>query len=333
MQKVGVKVVVIGGGTGSFAVLSGLKHYCRDITALVSMADDGGSSGELRDELGVLPPGDIRQCLVALSEEPGLTRELFNYRFAEGRLDGHSFGNLFLTALEKVTGNFAQAVETASEVLKITGRVLPMTLDNVRLIIELSDKTRVYGERNIDVMSIQQAKNSRPWIILEPEAKINPDADKAIRDADLVVLAPGDLYTSLGPALIVNGVNQALEQTKATVVYVCNLVTKHGQTTGMSVYDHAAEIERFCGRTLDYVLYNTAKPSNDLFAKYAQKDEHPLKVDIKKLDQAHYKAVGEQLVNHELAHAKPGDKLAAHRAFIRHDPDLVARALMRIYFR
>lgn len=329
MQKVGVKVVVIGGGTGSFAVLSGLKNYCRDITALVSMSDNGGSTGELRDELGALPPGDVRQCLVALSESP-IARDLFNYRFVEGRLGGHSFGNLFLTALEQVTGNFAEAVETASEVLKITGRVLPMTLDNVHLSVRLTDGSIVKGEHAVDTTNIQKHA-PKPWIMLEPEATINTDAEQAIRQADLVVVAPGDLYTSIGAALIVKGVNQALEATKGKVVYVCNLVTKPGQTTNMGVHEHAAEIERFCGRNLDYVLYNTAKPNEALFAKYKREGEllitppHPV-------NPTSYRVVGEELLAPVQPTIKKGDKLAAHRSFIRHDPDLVARALMKLYF-
>lgn len=328
MQKVGVKVVVIGGGTGSFACLSGLKNYCRDITALVSMADDGGSTGELRDEFGALPPGDVRQCLVALSGS-SIVRDLFNYRFEEGRLDGHSFGNLFLTALEQVTGNFAQAVETASEVLKITGRVVPMTLDNVHLLVKLKDGRIVKGQHAVDLADLQ-SHAVNPWLMLEPEAQINPEANQAIRDADLVVIAPGDLYTSLGPALIVNGVNQALEATKATVVYVCNLVTKPGQTANMGVHDHAAEIERFCGRNLDYVLYNTAAPDPSLFAKYQQEGE--LLVDPPKPQKTTYQLVGEPLLSQKIPAVNKGDKLASRRSFIRHDPDLVARALMKLYF-
>lgn len=328
MQKVGVKVVVIGGGTGSFAVLSGLKNYCRDITALVSMADDGGSTGELRDELGALPPGDVRQCLVALSESP-IARDLFSYRFEEGRLGGHSFGNLFLTALEKVTGNFPEAIETASEVLKIVGRVIPMTLDNVRLAVELPNGKKIAGQREIDEADLKK-HSKEPWLVLEPAAAINPDANEAIRTADLVVIAPGDLYTSLGPALIINGVNQALESTKAKVVYVCNLVTKPGQTSGMDVYAHAGEIERFCGRTLDYVLCNSAMPPKDLFARYTKEGEHLIQAP--NTQKAHYTVVCEPLVAGTVAKSKKGDRLSAHRSFIRHDPDLVARALMKLYF-
>ncbi|HEU5187787.1 MAG TPA: gluconeogenesis factor YvcK family protein [Candidatus Saccharimonadales bacterium] len=329
MQKVGVKAVVIGGGTGSFAVLSGLKHYCRDIVALVSMADDGGSTGELRDELGALPPGDVRQCLVALSES-SIVRDLFNYRFEEGRLGGHSFGNLFLTALEQVTGNFAEAVETAGDVLKITGRVIPMTLDNVHLLVQLTDGRVVRGQHAVDLADLQ-SQAPKPWLMLEPEARVNPDANQAIRDADLVVIAPGDLYTSLGPALIIKGVNQALEATKAKVVYVCNLVTKPGQTTNMGVHEHAAEIERFCGRNLDFVLYNTAKPNKTLSMRY--KKEGELLIDAPHPRHTNYTVVGEELIaQQEPTINKKGDKLAAHRSFIRHDPDLVARALMRVYF-
>ncbi|HSE29832.1 MAG TPA: gluconeogenesis factor YvcK family protein [Candidatus Saccharimonadales bacterium] len=330
MQKVGMKVVVIGGGTGSFAVLSGLKNYCRDITALVSMVDDGGSTGELRDELGVLPPGDVRQCLVALSEDPSVTRELFNYRFEDGKLSGHSFGNLFLTALEKVTGNFAEAVETASEVLKISGRVLPMTLDNVHLAVKLDDGTLVKGEHAVDTTDLRRFAPN-PWLILEPNAVINPDADKAIREADLVVIAPGDLYTSVGAALIIKGVNQALEETKAKVVYVCNLVTKPGQTTGMGVYEHASEIERFCGRNLDFVLYNTSKPDENVFEKYEREGEL-LITPPAKTQKTNYLVKGSDLIFKGDIKLKKGDRLAKTRSFIRHDPDRVARALMKIYF-
>lgn len=327
----GIKAVVIGGGTGSFAVLSGLKSYCRDITALVSMADDGGSTGELRDELGVLPPGDVRQCLVALSEDPGVTRDLFNYRFDEGRLGGHSFGNLFLTALEKVTGNFAEAVEAASEVLKITGKVLPMTLDNVKLTALLGSKKRIEGQHKIDTADIIAA-GGKPWLLLEPEAKINPEADKAIRDADLVIIAPGDLYTSIGAALIIKGVNQALESTKATVVYVNNLVTKPGQTTGMGILEHVEEIERFCGRNIDYVLYNTQKPDTELFSKYSREGEYFIEPNLDELGKKHYKAVGEGLIAGGVIEKKRSDKIAHTRSFIRHDPEKLAKALMRIYF-
>jgi uncharacterized cofD-like protein len=191
MKKTDAKIVVIGGGTGGFTLLNALKGYCNNVTALVNMADDGGSTGVLRDELGVLPPGDTRKSLVALSESPKV-RDLFNYRFDEGTLKGHTFVNLLLTALEKMTGSFAEAVETASEVLHTDGRVIPITLDNVRLVIEWPDGTMVHGENRIDIMQFAKEKG-RPILHLAPSAAINPDAVKAIHNADLVVLSAGDI--------------------------------------------------------------------------------------------------------------------------------------------
>ncbi len=323
--------MVIGGGTGSFSVLSALKPHVADLTALVGMADDGGSTGQLRDELGVLPPGDVRQCLVALSDAPTQLRELFNYRFEDGALSGHSFGNLFLSAVEKMTHDFDEAVRVAAGVLRINGRVLPITLDNVRLALTWPDKTTVRGEGRIDAMSFS-AHEGRPNLHLEPKATINPSADAAIRTADVIVIAPGDIYTSLGPLLVVGGVSQALAATKAMVMYVCNLVVKPGQTSGFSVSDHAAEIERFAGGPIiDYVLYNTAQPDPALLKKYSHEGELPVAIVRKALAGAHYQTVGRRLLATDAsARQNTHDRLAAHRSFIRHEPAALARAILQI---
>ena len=317
-------IVVIGGGTGSFTLLNALKALTPNITALVSMADDGGSTGVLRDELGVLPPGDVRQCLVALARASEM-RALFNYRFSEGTFSGHSFGNLFLTALEKVTGSFATAVETASHVLNIRGTVLPITLDNVRLVLHRSDGTSMNGERVIDVAHFTEA-GMRPELSLKPSARINPKAAQAILNADVVVIAPGDLYTSLGPLLIVDGVASALRRTNAKIVYVCNLTVKPGQTTGFGVSDHASEIERFVGgsKILDYVLYNTAKPDSELLRYYAKHKADLVVADPSDFSDAHYIAVGRDLIAREVVKPQVGDALSAHRSLIRHDPKKLA---------
>lgn len=322
-------VVLIGGGTGSFTLLQALKFATPNLTALVNMVDDGGSTGILRDELGVLPPGDVRQCLVALSRTPKI-RDLFNYRFEEGSLGGHSFGNLFLTALEKATGSFAEAVETASEVLNITGKVVPITLDNVRLVLEAGDGFKVRGEGKIDVMHFAEP-GQRPKLSLEPRARINPEAREAIRVADLVVIAPGDIYTSIGPLLIVDGVAEALKSTKAKIVYVCNLVVKPGQTDGMSVADHAAEIERFgSSPMLDYVLYNDAQPTPGLMRRYTRDKEFLVEVSPDELEEAHYRAIGSPLVADEDAKTNPGDRLAQHRSLIRHNAEATTKKLMEL---
>lgn len=328
-QRFGPKIVVIGGGTGSFTLLSQLKNYVRDITALVNMADDGGSTGQLRDEYGVLPPGDIRQCLVALSENPKV-RDLFNYRFEDSSLKGHAFGNLFLTALEKMTGSFAEAVELAGNVLNISGKVHPITLTNVTLCAEGSDGQPVKGEYTIAHSPI--AKRPRVW--LEPQALANPAAIRAIEDADMVVIAPGNLYGSLAPALVVPGVGEALMRTAATKVYVCNLVTKPGPTEGFYVHDFADEIERLSGyECLDYVLYNTDQPSASLLRRYAADGEYAVAIDLDVLQTKQYMSAGASVLSPRIWNdAQASDPLLSSRSYIRHNSDAVARQLMRIYF-
>jgi uncharacterized cofD-like protein len=314
-------------------LLNALKHYIHSITALVNMADDGGSTGQLRDELGVLPPGDVRQCLVALSRSSDIMRELFNYRFPEGSLAGHSFGNLFLTAVEKMTDNFGEAVELASEVLNIAGRVIPMTMDKVTLVVEHADKTVMRGESLIDHADF--GSQTRPIVRLEPHATISPAAKQAIVDANVIVLAPGDLYSSLGPALAVDGVAEALSMSEGKKVYVCSLVTKPGQTDGFAVHDFADEIERLMGEgnQLDFVLYNSARPDEELLKKYARNREFWVNYDHQKFDDAPYVAVGGDFVSRQgFGPTSSADPLSSSRSFIRHDGDKVSRALMKIYF-
>jgi len=332
MDKIGVKIAVIGGGTGSFTLLSSLKHYTKYVTALVNMADDGGSTGMLRDELGVLPPGDVRQCLVALSESEQV-RDLFNYRFDSGSLEGHAFGNLFLTALEKMTGSFASAVETAGEVLNITGEVHPVTLDKVTLVMKQKDGTVTEGEFQIGHADFGVSK--RPDMTLIPDdAKLNESAEAAIMAADIVVIAPGNIYGSLAPALVVPGMSKALNATKAKKVYVCNLVTKPGQTDDFDVADFADEIERFGAFKLDFVLYNKDTPSKYLLDRYAKDNEFGVKFDVGKLTAKHYKAIGGKFISDQrVMPDASADPIAHTRTLIRHDADAVAKQLMRIYFR
>jgi uncharacterized cofD-like protein len=330
MTGIGPKIVMIGGGTGSFTLLSGLKNYVSGLTALVNMADDGGSTGQLRDELGVLPPGDIRQCLVALSNSPQI-RDLFSYRFEEGTLKGHNFGNLFLTALEKMTGDFAQAVELAGNILNISGHVEPITLSNVKLGMQLPEGQKVLGEHEIELADF---KNCRPKFWLEPRALLNPKAKQAILEADMVIIAPGNLYASLAPALIVPGINQALKRTKAKKIYVCNLVTKPGQTDGFKVHDFADEIERLAdSRCLDYVLFNTDKPDNQLLQKYAHDGEYAVDIDFNSLKKAHYQSVGADIISRQIDYnLQKSDPIGQSRTLIRHDPVKVAKQIMRLFF-
>ena len=325
------RIAVIGGGTGSFTLLSALKSHTSQLAAIVSMADDGGSTGVLRDELGVLPPGDVRQCLVALSDSPKV-RDLFNYRFEEGTFNGHSFGNLLLTALEKTTGNFTEAIETASEILRVHGVVIPATLDNVRLKMEWeAASVTLHGERIIDADAFGHDPRTAT-LSLTPSAMANPMALRAIEEADMVVIAPGDLYTSLGALLVIEGIGDALMRTQAPVVYVANLVTKQGQTDGFTVSDHAAEIERFIGApALDYVLYNRQTPSEELARRYeATEGARVTAVDGEALSAAKYDAMGGDFLS-AMATGHRGDSLPVTRSLIRHNTRTVADAIIKLY--
>ena len=325
-----IKIAVIGGGTGSFTMLSALKNHTSQIAAIVSMADDGGSTGVLRDELGTLPPGDVRQCLVALSDSPKV-RDLFDYRFDEGTFKGHSFGNLLLTALEKVTGDFSEAVETASEILRVNGVVIPATLDNVRLKMEWPETSLILdGERVIDAEFFKHDPRTAE-LSLVPVASANPTAIAAIEQADIVVIAPGDLYTSLGPLLVIGGIGEALKKTPALKLYVSNLVSKKGQTDKFTVSDHAAEIERFAGNEfLDYVVYNSEMPTPRIAARYKEEGGYITEVDTDQLRRAHYQIAAGKFLG-KIAEVHKGDSIAATRSLIRHDADAVAQSIMEIY--
>lgn len=326
-----IKITVIGGGTGSFTLLSALKDHTSQLAAIVNMADDGGSTGVLRDELGVLPPGDVRQCLVALSDSPKI-RDLFNYRFGGGTFEGHSFGNLFLTALEKTTGSFAEAIETASDVLRVNGTVIPATYDNVRLeMMWPGSKTlTLHGERVIDA---EHFKNDprKATLSLTPTPAVNPMAIQAIEQADLVVIAPGDLYTSLGPLLVIDGIGEALRRTEAKVVYVCNLVTKDGQTNHFSVSDHASEIERFGGgEFLDAVLFNSQVPSDRILQRYAEENAYLVEIDREALADKPYNAIGGNFLGQIVEYNPADNHLPVTRNLIRHNPAAVAGALVSL---
>ena len=266
------KVVVIGGGTGNFVVLKGLKKYPLDLTAIVSMADDGGSTGILRDELGVLPPGDVRQCLVALSNSSRMMRSLMNYRFENGGLGGHSFGNLLLSALEKVTGSFEKAVEEAGKILYIRGKVIPVTTNQVRLKMVLNNRKVLEGEKEIYLS--QEIDQGYKTIYLEPYPKVNPRVIEEIGNADLVVIGPGGLHTSLIPNLLVEGVCEAICNSDARKIFVVNLMNRKGQTTGYKTSHYLNEIIRFLGKDVfDHILINVKKPPKSLIDVYANEGD------------------------------------------------------------
>lgn len=278
----GPKIVVIGGGTGLSTLLRGLKVYSANITAIVTVADDGGSSGRLRQEFGVLPPGDIRNCLAALASEEKLLTELFQYRFRAGDgLMGHSFGNLFLTAMSDITGDLERAIAASSKVLAIRGQVLPATLSDVRLWAELTDGRYIEGESKITEAGGQIDQIG--CIPANPPAL--PAAIKAIKEADYIIMGPGSLYTSVIPNLLVTEIADAIAAAKVPKIYVCNIMTQPGETQGYSVADHIKAIDKACGRPLfNAVLVHKKAPSSRALIRYAKGNSHPVFLDREEVE-------------------------------------------------
>src|SRR5215203_1382609 len=308
MRQRGPKVVAIGGGTGLSTLLRGIKSRTANATAIVTVADDGGSSGRLRRELGVLPPGDFRNCIVALADAEPLMSRLFQYRFGQGSgLDGHSFGNLFIVAMSGITGNFEEAIRESCRVLAVRGQIIPSTLENVTLCAELVDDVHVQGESKISE-STQAIK--RVYLIPErPDAF--PDAVKSILDADIVIVGPGSLYTSVLPNLLVDGVKKAILSTDATKVYVCNVATQPGETDGFQAEDHVAALVRHFGRNpFDYIVVNSARHR-----------EIPSEWRVSEVSAHGFDGLGSQVIEADVI--DPNNPL-------RHDPEKLAVALLSL---
>lgn len=319
------KVTVIGGGTGTFVVLSGLKKYSFDLSVVVSMMDSGGSTGRLRDQLGILPPGDLRQCLVALSDAPILWRKLFLYRFEKGDLEGHNFGNIFLAALEKVSRSYDEAIKTASYVLKTKGKVVPVTFDKLHLAVEYESGNRVTGESLIDENHLEKSRIKKAY--LQPQGKVNPRAIKSIEEADFIVIGPGDLYTSIIPVLLVDGVSQAIKKSRAKIIYIMNLMTKSGQTTNYKATDHLKDLVNYMGRGPDYILINNGEISPDVLAIYKRYNEVRVENDLNKNG---YKIVEKDLLDDKKIEKNTADIL--YRSILRHDSEKVAEELKKIFY-
>lgn len=321
-------IVVIGGGSGVFATLSALKKYpSLNLKAIVSMADSGGSTGRLRDELGVLPPGDIRKCLVALSASSTL-RDLFNYRFRSGSLSGHSFGNIFLAALEKLTGSFKKAVLTAAKVLNVRGEVIPVTTDKVNLCVKLEDGKEICGESNIDNVKGFDGRLKIKSAYLRPQGKITPEAKKAILTSRAIILGPGDLYTSIIPNLLVLGVVSAIRKSRAKKIYICNLMTKFGETHNFCVSDFVEVIEKYLGKgVLDFVLYNTKKPPQKILKHYQKEKSYFVFPDVKNFS-PDIQFIGKNLLNTKIVHNK--NKISSSSFLVRHSQQKLGRAILEI---
>jgi uncharacterized cofD-like protein len=321
------KVTLIGGGTGPYGILRGLKaHPDLDLAVIVTMFDDGGSTGTLRDELGALPPGDVRQCLVALSDESEDWRDIFDFRWAEGEgLKGHSLGNLIITALEKKHKSFEKALEVAKRILKVRGDVIPVTLDNICLVAETPIGKRIIGEHNIDLKK-QPIKS----LSFRPEPSVNPKAIERILKSDLIVICPGDLYTSILPNLMVRSMANAICVSNALKVYVCNIMTQKMHTAGFRVINFVELLEKYLGQKdiFDYVFYNTKTPSRKFLASYLQEGESPVKFLRKDFSRRKTKFVGQDFLSQKIPQKVEGDNLK--RALIRHDPYEVALALKKL---
>jgi uncharacterized cofD-like protein len=309
-----LRIVSIGGGTGLSTLLRGLKKFQANLSIIVTVTDDGGSSGRLREELHVLPPGDIRNCMIALSEDEHLMSQLFRFRFnSDGGLHNHSFGNLFLTAMAGVTGDFAVAVRLASEVLAIKGVIYPSTNSNVQLRAELEDGSWIEGETRITA----SRKRIRRVQLNPPDALPLPDAIEAIHAADLITIGPGSLYTSLIPNMLVKGVIDAVRASRATKVYIQNIMTQPGETDGYSAADHVEVLADHCGGVLfPIVLLNNRAPSSEIVKRYDAEHASVVEIDRKRL-RAHVRKVVER-------------DLLAEDGVIRHDPDRLAGAVLEM---
>lgn len=327
MSKQQKRIVCIGGGTGTFVALRGLKEYPHHLSAIVTMSDSGGSNKRIRDEFGLLPTSDVRQCMVALSDDNagvGLLRKLFMYRFEKGQgISGMTFGNLFMAALADILGSQQKAIQQTGKVLRIHGAVIPVSFTDTNLYAEYEDGHILTEEHLIDEPPHDGALRITK-IYLKPHAKPNPEALAAIAAADLIVLGPGDLYTSLIPNLLVDGVCDAVRRARGKKAYVINLMTKYGQTFNFSARDHIAALEGFIGKSLDYVLVNSAsipKKALEVYAKY-----HEMKVADDLPARSYYTVLRDDIISRMLYAKVNSDTLI--RSLIRHDSKKLARALV-----
>ena len=315
----GPRIAAIGGGNGLSTMLRGLKNYTENLTAIVTVAYDGGGSGRLREDLGMLPPGDIRNCMEALANTEPLMRQLMHYRFTEGSLAGQSFGNLFLAALNGISPSFDAAVRRMSEVLAITGRVLPVTTSDVQLQAEFENGASVIGESRITECKKAQDCRIRRVSLIPERPRALPEALEAIRQAEMIVLGPGSLYTSIIPNLLVDGIVEAIQGSDALKVYVCNIMTQDGETEGYTVSDHIEALFQHSAPGLfDLCLTNSAPIPEEMVRRYAQEGAEPIRCDE---DACH--ALGVEVLRCPLA--------AVGSGFVRHDSGNLARELIQIY--
>jgi uncharacterized cofD-like protein len=326
------KIVCLGGGTGVSVILAGLKKYPLDLTAIVTMFDSGGSSGKLRKELGILPLGDIRQCLVALSNESNLTN-LFHYRFSKGTLKGHNLGNLLIAAAIKITGGLEKAIDKITKILNIKSKVVPVTLEKADIIALLKNNKKIKEEEKI-INCPQISKIGVKKLFLEPQVKANPKAISAIKNADLIIIAPGKFYTSILPIFLVKGISEAVRKSRAKKVFICNLMTQVGNTDSFSVKDFLTILEKYLGKdVIDYVIFNTGKLSTTQIKevrKVFPKADF-IKYDKNLLTRKNF--IGADVIDRKIRKLDPTDVLvkgANKRTMILHDSNKLAKILLKL---
>lgn len=321
-------IVCIGGGTGTFVVLKGLKNSGHRISAIVSMSDSGGSNKRIRDEFGLLPTSDLRQCLVALSDENGgvgLLRKLFMYRFDKGEgISGMTFGNLFMAALTDILGSQKEAIKQTGQVLRIHGSVIPVSFTDTNLVATYEDGSILFEEHDIDEPKHDGTLRITD-LTLQPDAQANPDAVDAIASADMIVLGPGDIYTSVIPNLLVSGISQTISKSNATIVYVMNLMTKFGQTYGYLASDHVKAFERYIPGKITHVIVNNAPIPKEAVTLYAKSNEEPV---IDDLTHTPYTVVRSDVMSRYLVEKQKSDTLI--RSLIRHDSKKLSDVLLSL---
>lgn len=312
----GPKIVVIGGGTGLSTMLRGLKYYTSNITAIVTVGDDGGGSGDLREDLGMLPPGDIRNCILALADTEPLMEELLQYRFPDGRLKNQSFGNLFLAAMNGVSENFEDAIQKMSSVLAVTGKVLPVTLDDMKLVAKLENGSIIEGESQIPNEVINQKSKIKKLMIKPKDAKPLEEALKSLREADAIVMGPGSLYTSIIPNLLVKDIVENIKKSDAIKIYICNIMTQPGETDNFSVSDHIRVLQKYGGKNIvDYVIANRGDIPKDVKEKYLEDSSELVEIDRKEL-----KSLGVEPIEATLAKTE--------KAYVKHDTEYLSEVLV-----
>ncbi|MDE2311701.1 MAG: YvcK family protein [Patescibacteria group bacterium] len=321
------KVVIIGGGTGTFTLLKGLKKYPLKLSVIVSSADDGGSTGRLRREWGVFPPGDIRQCLVGLSAANPRVLEAFSYRFSQGKLAGHVAGNILIAALEKIIGGITPAIEILSKWLKVSGEVIPATVRPTTLVAKFENGRVVIGEHNID----EPKKNPRSRIkklVLRPASRANPRALAAVASADAIVFGPGDLYTSILPSLLPGGLTGAINKSPAKKIMVTNIMTKPGQTDGFTAADFVSELKKYLGAKIDVAALNSQRPDSRSVKQYRRASAEPVLADANKLASFGVKVVSKPIISKLKIKKSAGDIL--QRSLVRHDSQKLAKIIWEL---